>query len=80
MNLTSLFAGDKAFQIISKFPDEMLAYELESQGKRADEPYATNRKQLAELFELKTYRAGYQPVALGYHTLSLALERLTTGP
>lgn len=66
MDLSTLFGKGKAFPLMIHLPDEMLGYELESQGKLATMPHAAKRKALSALFDTKKYCAGYQNVAIGY--------------
>lgn len=55
-----------AYQMVKNLPDEMIRYELETQGIRSDQPFMDNRKALSELIENGNYKPGRQPVAVHY--------------
>lgn len=52
--------------MVSCLPNEMLRYELETQGVRSDTPMVNNRTQLCNLIESRNYKPGRQPVAISY--------------
>ncbi|KAJ6642700.1 histone H3 [Pseudolycoriella hygida] len=54
----------QASRLIGYLPDEMIKYELESQGVRCLGNYLQRRKQLVDLIEQKKYQIRKQPVNL----------------
>lgn len=54
-----------AYQSVSMLPDEMIKYELETQGQLSANTFILRRKQLADLIKEKKYEGGRQPVAMG---------------
>ncbi|KAJ6642600.1 hypothetical protein Bhyg_07553 [Pseudolycoriella hygida] len=56
----------QASATIAHLPDEMIKYELESQGIKCLPNYLQRRKQLAAVIDERKYVVGKQPVAMGY--------------
>lgn len=56
----------RAAGIVSYLPDEMIKYELETQGIRSGPNVEQRRKQLSEVIDSRRYVFGKQPVAMGY--------------
>lgn len=56
----------KAYRLVSCLPNEMIEYELESQGIKSSKNFVTNKTKLSNLFDAKWYKLGKQQVALGY--------------
>lgn len=55
----------KVYQIISLLPEEMVRYELETQGIRCAKGLATCRSQLSKRIKDRLYKRNSQPVAIG---------------
>ena len=55
-----------AYAVINSLNDEMIRYELESQGVKSVHSFIANKKTLTELIDSRKYKPGHQPVALGY--------------
>ena len=56
----------RSYVLVSYLPDEMIRYELETQGLRSDRSLGKRRAQLANLFRNNLYCLHKQPVAMGY--------------
>lgn len=56
----------EAHKVVGQLPDEMIKYELESQGIRCDNNYFRRKKQLADVLESRLYKHGRQPVVISY--------------
>lgn len=56
----------EAYRVVSLLPEEMILYELETQGMRAKNSLNMNSTQLANLFKQGKYKRNRQPVAMGF--------------
>lgn len=67
----------EAAKVVALLPDEMIKYELETQGVKSESHFMKRRKQLSEILESRRYVSGKQPVAMGYREdLSVCSDHL----